>query len=73
MNKTNFTTTDLAGDLEVLFEQRDLYYDDNGNLRSESQRDYAEPLAYVNVIKKGEAGEPLEYEVKINEDWKDTF
>lgn len=72
MNK-HFITTDLAGDLEVLFPQRDLYYGQDGNLYSESQRDYASPLAYVNVIKKDEDGEPIEYEINVNEDWESTF
>ena len=72
MNKTNFTTTDLAGDLEVLFPQRDLYYGQDGNLYSESQRSDS-PLAYVKVSKSDEDGNPLEYEVKINEDWENTF
>lgn len=42
-----FITDDLAGDLETLFEQTDLYYGQDGNLYSESQD---EVLAYLTPL-----------------------
>lgn len=59
-------TSDLAGDLEALFEQTDLYYGQDGNLYSESQEDYASPLAYVTPEEKDEDGVVLTWKCVIN-------
>lgn len=47
-----FITDDLAGDLEVLFPQRDLSYGDDGNLYSDADG----LLAYVEPLEKYEDG-----------------
>lgn len=59
-----FTTNDLAGDLEVLFAQTDLYYGQDGNLYSESEDGI---LAYVSPAEKDEDGVVTLYKVEIAE------
>ena len=65
-----FITDDLQGDLETLFKETDLYYGSDGNLYSESQEDYAKPLAYVKKIEgrdeEGYFNGVVKYECRIN-------
>ena len=64
--KKEFVTNDLASDLETLFEQKDLYYGQDGNLYSESQPDFSAPLAYVTPDGKDADGCVLSWECRVN-------